>query len=169
MRRGGAPNATGRRFRLASVAPRRSGAVVDDIVIAGRYLAYTIGYYNQVGRTEQVYVRNARRGKWVVRGIDPEVAEPGFRRTDGSEAVSLAVTARGTAAWGVHFLHGDEDRTRVQIVALGRDRAKRLLAAGALEDPTTRIDAFSLALLDGHGAARAYWMAGSDARTAAVD
>ena len=155
--------ANGRRVKLA-----RGGGTIDDAVIAGRYLAYTVGYDNQVGRNETVFVRNVRTGKWVVRGADPRVAETGIEGVEAAEVVSLRLTARGTAAWGTHYVHGEAARLRAQIVALGGDKAMRLLAAGPAED-ATRIDAFSLALVDAPGTPRAYWMQGAEPQTAPVD
>lgn len=120
--------ATHRSFDLGSLIPRgrRNESVIHDVVLAGRYVAFAIGADS---RSDRVYVRDVKAGRFVARAVAPVVAEPGIEVGDSREARALALTPIGAVVWLASYTNAPNTAVRTQVVALPRGGAPRLLDA----------------------------------------
>ena len=159
--------ANGRRESLNRLVGAKRFRSLGDMVVSGRYVAFTRGLDGPDHRVESLYVRDARKGRWLHEGVVPVVDEPGFELGDGVEIDSLVMDRRGRAAWTLTYAYEPGGKLRHQVVTLTRTAHKTLLDSDAAGS-ATGIDSTSLTLSERWDRSRAFWMHGDAPRTATV-
>jgi hypothetical protein len=158
--------ATGRRFELGKGSEFfRDGVYsLEHVQLVGTKVAYVVSQDGVDYTVSQVWLRDVRQGRFLLKGVSPVVRESVCTPGDDRNLDSLVLAPKGHVAWGTTYSCAPGLASyREQIVAFKPGGRPRLLDSAADAD-TRGIETNSLGL--GEVRTLAYWLKDGSARSA---